>query len=140
MEDINRKNSFEDKKVGKIENYNVNKNIYINNNKDEMIKNKDKLIGFSLNNNSNDIQIKSSFSKEFFSEKEKKYNDIHNNQDKEKANKSNEEINNIDQKNIKKYFYIKDFILVNKLNCEILRIKERLIQLIIKKEYQNQLI
>ena len=139
MEDINRK-TFEDKKEGKIENYNVNKNIYINNNKDEMIKNKDKLIGFSLNNNSNDIQIKSSFSKEFFSEKEKKYNDIHNNQDKEKANKSNEEINNIDQKNIKKYFYIKDFILVNKLNCEILRIKERLIQLIIKKEYQNQLI
>ena len=140
MEDINRKNSFEDKKEGKIENYNVNKNININNNKDEMIKNKDKLIGFSLNNNSNDIQIKSSFSKEFFSEKEKKYNDIHNNQDKEKANKSNEEINNIDQKNIKKYFYIKDFILVNKLNCEILRIKERLIQLIIKKEYQKQLI
>ena len=140
MEDINRKNSFEVKKEGKIENYNVNKNIYINNNIDEMIKNKDKLIGFSLNNNSNDIQIKSSFSKEFFSEKEKKYNDIHNNQDKEKANKSNEEINNIDQKNIKKYFYIKDFILVNKLNCEILRIKERLIQLIIKKEYQNQLI
>ena len=140
MEDINRKNSFEDKKEGKIENYNVNKNIYINNNKDEMIKNKDKLIGFSLNNNSNDIQIKSSFSKEFFSEKEKKYNDIYNNQDKEKANKSNEEINNIDQKKIKKYFYIKDFILVNKLNCEILRIKERLIQLIIKKEYQKQLI
>ena len=139
MEDINRK-TFGDKKEGKIENYNVNKNININNNKDEMIKNKDKLIGFSLNNNSNDIQIKSSFSKEFFSEKEKKYNDIHNNQDKEKANKSNEEINNIDQKNIKKYFYIKDFILVNKLNCEILRIKERLIQLIIKKEYQNQLI
>ena len=139
MEDINRK-TFEDKKEGKIENYNVNKNININNNKDEMIKNKEKLIGFSLNNNSNDIQIKSSFSKEFFSEKEKKYNDIHNNQDKEKANKSNEEINNIDQKNIKKYFYIKDFILVNKLNCEILRIKERLIQLIIKKEYQNQLI
>ena len=139
MEDINRK-TFEDKKEGKIENYNVNKNININNNKDEMIKNKDKLIGFSLNNNSNDIQIKSSFSKEFFSEKEKKYNDIHNNQDKEKANKSNEEINNIDQKNIKKYFYIKDFILVNKLNCEILRIKERLIQLIIKKEYQKQLI
>jgi hypothetical protein len=140
MEDINRKNSFEDKKEGKIENYNVNKNIYINNNKDEMIKNKDKLIGFSLNNNSNDIQIKSSFSKEFFSEKEKKYNDIYNNQDKEKANKSNEEINNIDQKKIKNYFYIKDFILVNKLNYEILRIKERLIQLIIKKEYQKQLI
>ena len=140
MEDINRKNSFEDKKEGKIENYNVNKNIYINNNKDEMIKNKDKLIGFSLNNNSNDIQIKSSFSKEFFSEKEKKYNDIYNNQNKEKANKSNEEINNIDQKKIKNYFYIKDFILVNKLNYEILRIKERLIQLIIKKEYQKQLI
>ena len=140
MEDINRKNSFEDKKEGKIENYNVNKNIYINNNKDEMIKNKDKLIGFSLNNNSNDIQIKNSFSKEFFSEKEKKYNDIYNNQDKEKANKSNEKINNIDQKKIKNYFYIKDFILVNKLNYEILRIKERLIQLIIKKEYQKQLI
>ena len=103
MEDINRK-TFEDKKEEKIENYNVNKNININNNKDEMIKNKDKLIGFSLNNNSNDIQIKSSFSKEFFSEKEKKYNDIHNNQDKEKANKSNEEINKIDQKNIKNIF------------------------------------
>ena len=139
MEDINRK-TFEDKKEGKIENYNENKNININNNKDEIIKNKDKLIGFSLNNNSNDIQIKSSFSKEFFSEKEKKYNDIHNNQDQEKANKSNEEIKNINQKNIKKYFYIKDLILVNKLNCEILRIKKRLIQLIIKKEYQNQLI
>ena len=40
MEDINRK-TFEDKKEGKIENYNVNKNININNNKDEMIKNKD---------------------------------------------------------------------------------------------------
>ena len=140
MEDFNRK-CFKDKKEGKIENCNgnVNKEIYFNNS-DEMKKNKENSIDFSLNNNSNDIQIKSSFSKEFFSEKEKKYNDIHNNQDKEKANKSNEEINNIDQKNIKKYFYIKDFILVNKLNCEILRIKERLIQLIIKKEYQNQLI
>ena len=137
MEDINRK-TFEDKKEGKIENYNVNKNININNNKDEMIKNKDKLIGFSLNNNSNDIQIKSSLNKEFFSEKEKN-NQICNNEDKDKIDKTNDKINEENGKINKNKFYIKDFIHVNKINCEILKIKERLIQFIIKKEYQNHL-
>ena len=63
MEDFNRK-CFKDKKEGKIENCNgnVNKEIYFNNS-DEMKKNKENSIDFSLYNNSNDIQIKSSLNK-----------------------------------------------------------------------------
>ena len=138
MEDFNRK-CFKDKKEGKIENCNgnVNKEIYFNNS-DEMKKNKENSIDFSLNNNSNDIQIKSSLNKEFFSEKEKN-NQICNNEDKDKIDKTNDEINEENGKINKNKFYIKDFIHVNKINCEILKIKERLIQFIIKKEYQNHL-
>ena len=138
MEDFNRK-CFKDKKEGKIENCNgnVNKEIYFNNS-DEMKKNKENSIDFSLYNNSNDIQIKSSLNKEFFSEKEKN-NQICNNEDKDKIDKTNDEINEENGKINKNKFYIKDFIHVNKINCEILKIKERLIQFIIKKEYQNHL-
>ena len=138
MEDTNRK-CFKDKKEGKIENCNgnVNKEIYFNNS-DEMKKNKENSIDFSLNNNSNDIQIKSSLNKEFFSEKEKN-NQICNNEDKDKIDKTNDKINEENGKINKNKFYIKDFIHVNKINCEILKIKERLIQFIIKKEYQNHL-
>ena len=138
MEDFNRK-CFKDKKEGKIENCNgnVNKEIYFNNS-DEMKKNKDKSIDFSLYNNSNDIQIKSSLNKEFFSEKEKN-NQICNNEDKDKIDKTNDKINEENGKINKNKLYIKDFIHVNKINCEILKIKERLIQFIIKKEYQNHL-
>ncbi len=139
MEDTNRK-CFKDKKEGKIENCNgnVNKEIYFNNS-DEMKKNKDKSIDFSLYNNSNDIQIKSSLkNKEFFSEKEKN-NKICNNEDKDKIDKTNDKINEENGKINKNKFYVKDFIYVNKINCEILKIKERLIQFIIKKEYQNHL-
>ena len=139
MEDTNRK-CFKDKKEGKIENCNgnVNKEIYFNNS-DEMKKNKDNSIDFSLYNNSNHIQIKSSLNKEFFSEQEKNYNQICNNEDKDKIDKTNDEINEENGKINKNKFYIKDFIHVNKINCEILKIKERLIQFIIKKEYQNHL-
>ena len=138
MEDFNRK-CFKDKKEGKIENCNgnVNKEIYFNNS-DEMKKNKENSIDFSFNNNSNDIQIKSSLNKEFFSEKEKN-NQICNNEDKDKIDKTNDEINEENGKINKNKFNIKDFIHVNKINCEILKIKERLIQFIIKKEYQNHL-
>ena len=139
MEDFYRK-CFKDKKEGKIENCNgnVNKEIYFNNS-DEMKKNKDNSIDFSLYNNSNHIQIKISLNKEFFSEQEKNYNQICNNQDKDKIDKTNDKINEENGKINKNKLYIKDFIHVNKINCEILKIKERLIQFIIKKEYQNHL-
>ena len=139
MEDFYRK-CFKDKKEGKIENCNgnVNKEIYFNNS-DEMKKNKDNSIDFSLYNNSNHIQIKSSLNKEFFSEQEKNYNQICNNQDKDKKDKTNDKINEENGKINKNKLYIKDFIHVNKINYEILKIKERLIQFIIKKEYQNHL-
>ena len=139
MEDFYRK-CFKDKKEGKIENCNgnVNKEIYFNNS-DEMKKNKENSIDFSLNNNSNHIQIKISLNKEFFSEQEKNYNQICNNEDKDKIDKTNDKINEENGKINKNKFYIKDFIHVNKINCEILKIKERLIQFIIKKEYQNHL-
>ena len=92
MEDFNRK-CFKDKKEGKIENCNgnVNKEIYFNNS-GEMKENKENSIDFSLYNNSNDIQIKSSLNKEFFSEKEKN-NQICNNEDKDKIDKTNYKIN-----------------------------------------------
>ena len=132
MEHNIKKNIFNKIKKEYIENCNNNSSNNCNGKMNELNKNKN---DFSTNKNCIDIQKKNSLKKEIFSEKDKKYNDISTTNELKKNGKHPKLLNNINPN----YVYIKNFICINKLQTEIPKIKERLIHIILEKEYQTKL-